>query len=490
MVQEEIKIDIKSNRAYILGELTSELVNELDDELSFMVVGAEYSPSYKAGMWDGKTRILGRDLTIPLGLVQRVKDFFEKRNKVVIITDYNTYTVDKPTNYMDKLAAINRSPRPHQMAALQAVLEKKRGIVRVATGGGKTLIVAMIVGEVGKPAMIYVIGKELLWQFHSFFQSVFDQKIGAIGDGIVDIQPITIASVWTVGQAFGMKAKRGLDDDESDNEKAVAQSYHSAIRAAVKDADISILDECHIGAAETIQKIGAAIRSQYTIGLSASPDRDDQADMLIEALFGKIIINISASQLIEQGFLVKPYIRFLPVPAIDGLPSNYKQIYNMYISENKTRNDLIVKAGMRLVEQKFVTMVLFKEIEHGKRLYKEFKDKINCNMLNGSMNTEYRQKIIDEVKDGKCNLLLASSIFDIGVDIPLLSGLVLAGGGKSSVRALQRIGRVIRAYPGKDMAAIVDFADQAKYLIDHSKIRKSIYKREPGFDVSWPTKKK
>lgn len=488
-MENQINIDIKGNKGYILGELSREIITQLDDELSFTLAGAEYAPSYKMGMWDGKTRILGRDLTIPLGLITRVKEFFTKLNYKVIITDHNTYTPNTPNNYMEKLASINKVPRAHQHAALQVALEHKRGIIRVATGGGKTLIVAMIVGEVGKRAVVYVIGKELLWQFHEFFQSVFDEKIGVIGDGIVDIQPITIASVWTVGQAFGMKAKRGLDD-ENDDEKAVAAAYHAAIRKCVSEAEVSILDECHIGAAETIQKIGVAIRSQYTFGLSASPFRDDCADMLVEALFGKVILNISASQLIEQGFLVRPDIRFLPVPTIDGLPKNYKQIYSMYISENRTRNDMVTKSALRLVEQNFVTMVLFKEIEHGKRLYKQLRENINCNMLNGSMDTEYRQKIIDEVKDGKCKLLLASSIFDIGVDIPLLSGLVLAGGGKSSVRALQRIGRVIRAYPGKEKAAIVDFVDQAKYLKDHSKIRKEIYMREPGFNVTWPSKKK
>ena len=75
----------------------------------------------------------------------------------------------------------------------------------------------------------------------------------------------------------------------------------------------------------------------------------------------------------------------------------------------------------------------------------------------------------------------------MGIDLPILSGLVIAGAGKSSVRALQRIGRVIRPYKGKKVAAVLDFADQAPYLINHAIARKEIYQTE--FDVTWPQEK-
>jgi len=67
--------------------------------------------------------------------------------------------------------------------------------------------------------------------------------------------------------------------------------------------------------------------------------------------------------------------------------------------------------------------------------------------------------------------------------LPELNALVLCGGGKSSIRALQRIGRVIRAFPGKNFAAVVDFFDQARFLKKHSMIRYDIYSSEPGFKV-------
>ncbi len=65
----------------------------------------------------------------------------------------------------------------------------------------------------------------------------------------------------------------------------------------------------------------------------------------------------------------------------------------------------------------------------------------------------------------------------------MASALILAGGGKSRLRALQRIGRVIRSFPGKTMSAVVDFYDQAKFLKNHSEVRYATYCSEPGFKV-------
>jgi len=93
------------------------------------------------------------------------------------------------------------------------------------------------------------------------------------------------------------------------------------------------------------------------------------------------------------------------------------------------------------------------------------------------------------MQDGDLDVLVASKIFDQGIDIPQLDALILAGSGKSSARALQRIGRVIRNYPGKEKAIVVDFYDNCKFLREHSKARLKVYKTEPGFQIKMPRKK-
>lgn len=481
-----IKIQIYGNKARLLGEQNHRVIDSLDLFLSFRPAGIEFSPSVKSGRWDGRTRLLSKSLEFPVGLVDSVASFYKDFGQDVEIENLNKSITITSKDISSRLKEIGKDPRYYQIDAANTAIEKKRGIIRSCTGSGKTLIAALIIAKVNRPAIVYVIGKDLLWQFHRFFTDIFQTDIGVIGDGVCQIKDITIASIWSVGKAFGMGKVKNLDDEGGDDEKDVSESYYRDITSFVSRAEVSILDECHLAASETVQRIGANFTGEYVIGMSASPYRDDNADLLIEAIFGRVIVDISASSLIADGFLVQPIIRFLNVPKFKfgSAGKTYKEIYKNYIVNNDDRNDMVIKGGIKLVEQNFTTMVLFKEIEHGNKLYKGFLDKgMNCYLLNGKLSSDKRKAAVDEVIAGKCKLLLASSIFDIGVDIPNLSGLVLAGSGKSSVRAIQRIGRAIRPYPNKTIAAILEFDDKAKYLKEHAEVRKKIYRSEPGFII-------
>src|ERR1700690_826665 len=160
----------------------------------------------------------------------------------------------------------------------------------------------------------------------------------------------------------------------------------------------------------------------------------------------------------------------------------YTAVYKEYIVENEIRNNLIVKLSKELIDKKYTPLVLFKQIKHGEILFEKLQEiGIKCAMLYGNDSLDKRNEIKDQLIKGKINLIVASTIFDIGLDLPELNALILCSGGKSSIRALQRIGRVIRPMPGKKYAAVVDFFDQVKFLKKHSMIRYKIYSAEDGF---------
>ena len=208
---------------------------------------------------------------------------------------------------------------------------------------------------------------------------------------------------------------------------------------------------------------------------------------MIEAFLGNKIIDISARELISKGYLVRPNIRFLAPEPYKFKSGVFQKVYSKYIVENEQRNEMITRGAVSMVEQGFLPLVLFHSIKHGDILFEHLKGKIPTALLSGKDSSKVRQKIKDQLQDGKLKCIIASKIFDMGIDLPILSGLITAGAGKSSVRALQRIGRVIRPFPGKKMAAILDFADQAPHLIKHALARKAIYETE--FDVTWPQEK-
>ena len=494
------KIINRGNFSQITEETDFEFLTALDSYLSFVVPGAQYTKAYKGFQdkkgnfqrWDGTRRILTSRLEFPTGLIPKVQKFYAQQGRDVEMVDSRPpRSPDQKIDISEVLKSINKVPFDYQLDALEAAKENDRGIIKAATGAGKTLIASLIAAEFGKKTIVYVIGTDLLYQFYELFKSIFGDRAGIVGDGNCRIADFNVCSIWSVGQALGMKKGEILLDSE-DEEETFNASNKQDILKLLAEAKTHIVDECHMSACETIQQIYKHINSCERIyGLSGSPWRDDNADLLVEGLLGRYIIDIPASLLIERGFLAKPIIHFMNVPTYAGeITNNYKAVYNAYIARNEVRNDMVVRATKMLTQQGYTTLVLFNNINHGKILYEMLKEEVPTVLLSGDDPIEEREAAKKQLTEGTKKVLVASRIADIGWDCPVLSGLVLAGGGKSTVRAIQRIGRVIRKYPGKTVAGVVDFIDNVKFLDKHSKIRHKIYTSEPGFEVHWPTKKK
>lgn len=493
------KILIRGNTSQITEESDANHVLALDKHLSFYVQGAEHTAAFRGFFnrdgdfvkWDGFKKLLTPTLQFPTGLLERVKDFYTTAGKTFELVDKRAAkSIGTPRDIIPNLEKLGKPPYPYQLEILDVIDKNDRGIIKVATGGGKSLIAALIAAKLGKKTIIYVIGKDLLYQFHTFFSEAFSEPIGIIGDGKCEIHDINIASIWTIGQAIGLKKKDILLDSDDDEEE-VSKNKYVEILKMMKDCRVHIIDECHMSACETIQQVFKTASTEHLYGLSGSPWRDDGADLLIESVLGKYIVNISASYLIERDFLAQPLIRFRVVPPyLYELERVYPSIYKKYVVENDARNALVLEAAKALVAKGYQTLVLFSSLKHGKILHDLFKQHMKCAILDGSNDKDEREQVKKDLQNHQIDCVLASKIFDIGVDIPSLAGLVIACGGKSTVKALQRVGRVIRKYPGKKFAVVIDFIDQAPYLDNHSKVRYKIYTSEEGFDVSWPMPKK
>ena len=214
---------------------------------------------------------------------------------------------------------------------------------------------------------------------------------------------------------------------------------------------------------------------------SATPWRDKGDDILIDACFGKCIADISASFLIKRGYLVKPKIYFSKIDNMKGLrKTSYANIYKQAIVDNEYRNAQIVSMARRFYESERKVLILVKQIEHGKLLEKLIPDSI---FMHGGTGKKKRENHLDIMRQGLPQITIASVIFDEGIDCKPLDTLILAGGGKSPTRALQRIGRILRPYPGKIDAIAVDFMDDCKYMKAHSSKRASIYRTEEEFFI-------
>lgn len=69
-----------------------------------------------------------------------------------------------------------------------------------------------------------------------------------------------------------------------------------------------------------------------------------------------------------------------------------------------------------------------------------------------------RQYLIKQFKDGHLQALVAISCLDEGIDIPSAQRAILLSSSTNPREYIQRVGRVIRRFPGKQQAEVIDFA--------------------------------
>lgn len=479
------KLIIHNNKQCQLITDDTQLFNSIKSFLSFKVAGSEYIPSVRNGYWNGITFLMNKKGYFNSGLINKVLEFLKDKNIECQVEDNRQILIkNKSIDLSASLKKMGLIPRDYQNKIIDIALKNRKGIIRACTGSGKTLCTAIITAELNKPTIIYVIGLDLLKQFHDLFTSLFDEPIGYIGDGTCDIKRINIASIWTIGRALSVDKKDLISDEDVSDEKEPNEHQSIKIRRMLNDTNVHIFDESHVIATNTISEIFKCINPEYIFGFSGTPFRDDNTDLLIYGILGEQIINVSASELIKKGFLAQPIIKFTAIPLMKVTDPTYPSVYKNYVVENTIRNSIIIKETITLLEKKYTPLILFKQIRHGQILFDMMKDQeIKCEMLYGNDSLDRRTEVKELLINKKIDVILASTIFDLGIDLPILNALVLCGGGKSSIRSLQRVGRVIRMAPGKKYACIVDFFDQVKFLKKHSMIRHDTYSSEYGFKV-------
>ena len=485
-----IEIHLDNVNCKIKGSVPPEVVKKLDKAMSYdhpgysFMSGGQggYGNRGKFGGWDGRVRLLQKSGKFPIGLLSLAKEILEESSLAYSVCD------NRPTiNYGSEISLLSKEfePRVYQSQATKTAWEKGSGIIKVATGGGKSFIISSIVARYNIPTIIYVIGIELLHQMKKTIESAYGIECGIVGGGECDTtKSVTIMTIWSAASAFNKKVKITDNDTTSDAKRHIKALNKAEVRRKVQGAQLFIFDECQYAASETLQFLHrASVSAKHRFLFSGTPWRDTGDDILIEAVSGPKIVDVNATFLIKNDYLVRPDIYFLDVPVMRGVGRNYHDVYKNYIVENDDRNDLIIKAARKLVKEGKKVLILVVRVGHGDILLDKLPDDLRVKFLDGAKSSKVRMQTIEEMKNGDLDILIASKIFDQGVDIPELDALILAGSGKSSGRALQRIGRVIRKFSGKSRAIVVEFFDNCKYLREHSEARIKVYKSEPGFNV-------
>ena len=490
MASDKVTIIVDNIQGKMVETLPFEHAVAISQECSFKVQGSEFMYRSKSkgkskgkGNWDGFKRLYhsGRR-TFPTGLLGRIVWLLHDRGiQADIEWCLPNVACGCPIPLMPHVES-----RSYQIEAEEAAIKAGRCIIRVATGGGKTVIAARIIAKLGMSTMFMVHTKDLLYQAKDMLGDFLGQEIGQIGDGVVAPARITVATIQTVSRILNQKYEHYEYEDILYEDNTDITGREQVLRDLIENTGVLFMDECHRVASKTATEVMSAIKNaRYRFGLSASPWRDDGADLALEAIFGHVAYEVSASNLIDRGYLVRPVIRMIEISAIKTKKGDkWQEVYKRAIVENEYRNNIVVVEAIKLLKSNRSVLILVKYIGHGDILYRMLRDSdIHCVFLSGGDSSLVRNNVINQLRNKSLQVVIATTIADEGLDIKSLDAVILAGGGKSSVKALQRVGRALRPFDGKDLAYIIDFEDRSKYVSDHSMARYRIYQTETEFII-------
>jgi len=484
----------------IMGELTDAFRFRMVTELSYKLKDAMFivdNLSDKAGSpdWDGTVKLcwLDKGNLFYTGMMSDVLALLREAGIQYVIRDDRVC----PSANLPELRFKPKEIRDYQTVTVDVAKRATRGILQAATGSGKTLMVCQLVGEIKTaPFLFFVMSCDLLRQAHEELSSRLNVPIGMVGDGVVDIQGINVVMVQTAIQALNWKnsafnaSDYRYDDEDNWSDTTVQRtSKGEEIADLVRSARGFYYDETHHAACRTAQELLEASKNAYwRYGGSATPFREDGAEKMLKALFGRVLVNVTASYLIQNDYLVKPYIfnvRF-DEGADEHLEKSqdkrfgFSQVYKASVTGNAKLHDLTVKIVNHLEKLGVSTLVLVKHYDHGDQLVAR---KPGVPFIKGTMPAKKRKGILDGLRDGTIRTAVATTLADEGLDVRRLGAVVIAGGGRSITRVYQRVGRALRKFEGKDKALVFLFQHQCKFLDEHAARVKRILKGEPEFSI-------
>lgn len=460
------KIDIYGSYSVISGDFPKQAVREAT---SYPVVGAHFSDAYRRGIWDGRKHLFKSNAnSFPTGLLSAVTHVLDVAEIPWSVEDHRK--IPEPVNKTYDLIGVSMTGKySYQLEAAKTAIEKKQGVLRLATGAGKTELACAITQYLGLPTLFLVTTVELLYQAQSRFMKrlgLTEDEVGIIGDDHWSPGSwITIATVATL--------ERRLDTAECQD--------------LLSNIDVLFVDECHHLGSDTVFEVCALCPAYYRYGLSGTPmDRTDGANLRLIGAIGEVIVDIPNKVLMDLGISARTSIIFTKVTK-PVLPKKlpYSAAYKQGVTNNPHHLALVVGWVKAFHEVGLSTLVLCEEISHGKAIDEALWTAtdgmfIPHQFIYGEEDSDVRRTALSDFAERKLPVLIASTIVDEGVDVPTVDALILAGSKKSRIKTMQRLGRGLR---GEKLIA-VEFANYCQdYLLRHSLTRYEDYKKEDCFPL-------
>jgi superfamily II DNA or RNA helicase len=488
-------ITIASNAVHAkLHEPSRQVKLEVQRILSYTVAGCEHSMAFQQGGWDGKSSFLDfKTGSFASGFVHYVSAHLRRKGYEVRYARKPAPATLGPDN--PKVDAFPEDPRyDYQMETVNRLVKHGQIIAQIATGGGKSRVARLAYARINRPTLFLTTRSLLMYQMKDTFESDMGVVCSVLGDGKFGHtnadgkQFIKKMSVGTV-QTFMSRLQEPCRDDDIDVQNKQNKIRNKTIELLSK-FEFVILEEAHEASGNSYYEILKHCKNaHYRLALTGTPfmKENEESNMRLMACSGPIAIKISEKLLIDRGILATPKFKIITLkdkPQHLTRGTSWQSAYRLGIVDNKERNGAIVNEVFRAASYGLSSMILIQQKRHGEVLLEALKDRgLAVEFIQGESNQIERKSALEKLARGELNALIGTTILDVGVDVPAVGLIALAGGGKAEVALRQRIGRGLRAKKtGPNIALVIDFDDPFNsHTKDHALQRLSIIKDTEGF---------
>lgn len=315
----------------------------------------------------------------------------------------------------------------------------KRVVLVLSTGGGKSRIAMYMIAKAilkGKRVLFLAHRRRLIQQIAELAQQ-FQVPYGVVMATLPDAEK----GPWVIrnGTAPLQIASR---------DTLIARAVRTE-REGIPPHDLLIVDEVHSLGSREYLNLANVCGAEYWIGLTATPVRPDGNGLGI-SIFDTMVVGIGMKELIAQVALV-PVKVYSPVE----LGKKRKQGEKTGIAGDPIDHWKRHANGMS-------TIVFCSKVDEANAIRDRYrKIGVTAECMHAKTEQTERDDIFGLVNDGKVTVVTNAFLCSEGVDVPKWQCCQLLRKCESLIQYLQCCGRVMRPYPGKEYAVILDHTGAA-----------------------------
>lgn len=389
---------------------------------------------------------------------------------------------------------------PHQKEAIDKWFENgNQGIFEMATGTGKTFTALKALEK------MFSKNDELLVVITCPYAHIVEQwskDIENFGWSYL-FAATSLNKNWKIDlKEASLKLSLGIEKKKIilTTHNSFSSDFFREILEKIKIPCFLIADEMHHIGSSSFQN-GLLSSYDFRLGLSATPERymDEEGTSVLMSYFGGSIFKFGIEEALtyrdinDKTFLTPYYYFPEKIELTRDESKEYKnltaKIASLYNSNNKDNGDTIEnllrkrKRILNNAESKFDKLkeIIINEKNNGKIDHlivfcsPQQIDKVKSilrsldvghihkftNDEGTSSKMEYggiseRQSLLNRFDTGELSALVAIKCLDEGVDVPSADKVIIMSSSNNPMEYVQRRGRVLRRYPGKDYAKIYD----------------------------------